>query len=180
MWRAGVNAHWPGAWTGTGTRPSMPRDSRKHLGVHHSGGPLAFAKELLSEKHGDSLLLTGARGAPGEVGFILVSSCVFGGKGGVENVAFWGALLTGRSATDVNIDSIWGVDVFLVCPILSLLAVAGAITVDNSWGETEGTFRTSQHIDREYRKDSRLSCDKTPHLRLPSLALNTSVCLMLR
>lgn len=136
--------------------------------------------ELLSEKHGNSLLLTGARGAPGEVGVILISSCVFGGKGGVENVAFWGALLTGRSATDINIDSIWGVDVFLVCPILSLLAVAGAITVDNSWGETEGTFRTSQHIDLEYRKDSRLSCDMTRHLRLPSLALSTSVCLMLR
>lgn len=45
------------------------------------------AKELLLENHGDSLLLTGGRGAPGEVGFILVSSWVFGGKEGVENVA---------------------------------------------------------------------------------------------
>jgi hypothetical protein len=74
---------------------------------------------------------------------VLVWVWVCSWKAGGEDVSIQSAPLTGGSTACIFIHKKGGVDVFLVCSVFPFLAVAGAITVDNSWGE-RSTFRTSQ------------------------------------
>lgn len=84
------------------------------------------------------LLLTGGGGVLGDPGVFLVWGRVCSGKVGVEDgVTSRSAPFTGGAAAHVFVNRAGadGVDVFLVRPVFSFLAVAGPVAVDNSLGE---------------------------------------------
>ena len=84
---------------------------------------------------------------------VLVLGRVHSWQVGVEDVASRRAPITGGATAHIIVSGAAGVDVFRVRSVFPCLAVPGAITVDDGWGEREGTFRTWQLTFSEYGKD---------------------------